>query len=157
MSGTQVSATYNKHRLAALNYRNCMTTINYTKRGDLQLFSILHKLFDTRLQHCHIWSVSVSLLHLSCYSLSRNVPRKLHLFLFSACSFILTSVVSLLWHTCAASLFLPRVPLLWEEATWAKYWMTFFVFSVFPAPDSPLEYTKTHTHRKPGKEHTYIQ
>lgn len=26
----------------------------------------------------------------------------------------------------------------WAGATWAKYWMTFFVFSVFPAPDSPL-------------------
>ena len=25
------------------------------------------------------------------------------------------------------------------EATTAKYWMTFLVFSVFPAPDSPLE------------------
>lgn len=23
-------------------------------------------------------------------------------------------------------------------ATWARYWMTFFVFSVFPAPDSPV-------------------
>lgn len=44
-------------------------------------------------------------------------------------------------HTCMASLFLPRVLPLWEEATWAKYWITFFVFSVFPAPDSPLEYT----------------
>lgn len=72
-------------------------------------------------------------------------------------SFILTSVVSLLWHTCVASLFLPRVPLLWEEATWAKYWMTFFVFSVFPAPDSPLEHTKTHTHtgNKVRNTHTY--
>lgn len=27
---------------------------------------------------------------------------------------------------------------LWEEATCARYWMTFFVFSVLPAPDSPL-------------------
>lgn len=26
-----------------------------------------------------------------------------------------------------------------EEATTARYWMTFLVFSVFPAPDSPLE------------------
>ena len=26
-----------------------------------------------------------------------------------------------------------------EEATWARYWMTFFVFSVLPAPDSPLQ------------------
>lgn len=25
-----------------------------------------------------------------------------------------------------------------DEAIWARYWMTFFVFSVFPAPDSPL-------------------
>lgn len=32
-------------------------------------------------------------------------------------------------------------PLAWWEApaTWARYWMTFLVFSVFPAPDSPLE------------------
>lgn len=29
-----------------------------------------------------------------------------------------------------------------EEATWARYWMTFFVFSVLPAPDSPLKTTK---------------
>lgn len=28
--------------------------------------------------------------------------------------------------------------LLCEEATCARYWMTFLVFSVFPAPDSPL-------------------
>ena len=26
-----------------------------------------------------------------------------------------------------------------EFATAAKYWMTFLVFSVFPAPDSPLD------------------
>lgn len=26
-----------------------------------------------------------------------------------------------------------------EDATTAKYWMTFLVFSVLPAPDSPLE------------------
>ena len=26
-----------------------------------------------------------------------------------------------------------------DVATAARYWMTFFVFSVFPAPDSPLE------------------
>ena len=25
-----------------------------------------------------------------------------------------------------------------EEATTARYWITFLVFSVFPAPDSPL-------------------
>lgn len=30
-----------------------------------------------------------------------------------------------------------------EEATWARYWMTFFVFSVFPAPDSPLKEIST--------------
>lgn len=51
-------------------------------------------------------------------------------------------------HTCMASLFLPRVLPLWEEATWAKYWITFFVFSVFPAPDSPLEYTVRDTNKK---------
>lgn len=33
---------------------------------------------------------------------------------------------------------------LWDEATWARYWMTFLVFSVFPAPDSPLN-TQTDT------------
>ncbi len=26
-----------------------------------------------------------------------------------------------------------------DAATYARYWMTFFVFSVLPAPDSPLE------------------
>lgn len=30
-----------------------------------------------------------------------------------------------------------------EEATTARYWMTFLVFSVFPAPDSPLKDTGT--------------
>lgn len=36
---------------------------------------------------------------------------------------------------------------LWEEATMARYWMTFLVFSVFPAPDSPLKDTRAVTHR----------
>lgn len=35
---------------------------------------------------------------------------------------------------------------LWEEATTARYWMTFLVFSVFPAPDSPLKDTGVMTH-----------
>ncbi len=26
-----------------------------------------------------------------------------------------------------------------EAATYARYWITFLVFSVFPAPDSPLK------------------
>ena len=26
-----------------------------------------------------------------------------------------------------------------EAATYAKYWITFLVFSVFPAPDSPVQ------------------
>lgn len=30
-----------------------------------------------------------------------------------------------------------------EEATYAKYWMTFLVFSVLPAPDSPLQYNES--------------
>lgn len=37
-----------------------------------------------------------------------------------------------------------------EEATWARYWMTFLVFSVLPAPDSPLceeETDRTNTHQ----------
>lgn len=34
-----------------------------------------------------------------------------------------------------------------EEATWARYWMTFFVFSVLPAPDSPLG-NSSQTHRQ---------
>lgn len=34
---------------------------------------------------------------------------------------------------------------LWEDATTAKYCMTFFVFSVFPAPDSPLKDTSVVT------------
>lgn len=44
------------------------------------------------------------------------------------CALILTILLS----------FLP----LCEEATIARYWMTFLVFSVFPAPDSPLEWAK---------------
>lgn len=36
--------------------------------------------------------------------------------------------------TC--SLFFPKVSVL--RAMLAKYWITFLVFSVFPAPDSPL-------------------
>lgn len=31
-----------------------------------------------------------------------------------------------------------------EEATNAKYWITFFVFSVFPAPLSPLHHRNRH-------------
>lgn len=39
---------------------------------------------------------------------------------------------------------------LWEEATCARYWMTFFVFSVFPAPDSPLrQKNNAHKNRHP--------
>lgn len=37
-----------------------------------------------------------------------------------------------------------------DEATWARYWMTFLVFSVLPAPDSPLceeETDRTNTHQ----------
>ena len=42
---------------------------------------------------------------------------------------------SWIWRILTGLLsFLP----LWEEATCARYWMTFFVFSVLPAPDSPL-------------------
>jgi hypothetical protein len=36
----------------------------------------------------------------------------------------------------SADTFLPLTP----AATKAKYWITFFVFSVLPAPDSPLIY-----------------
>jgi len=36
----------------------------------------------------------------------------------------------------SAETFLPLTP----AATKAKYWITFFVFSVLPAPDSPLIY-----------------
>ena len=35
----------------------------------------------------------------------------------------------------SAETFLPLTP----AATKAKYWITFFVFSVLPAPDSPLD------------------
>lgn len=31
----------------------------------------------------------------------------------------------------------PSPGFVWPD-TWARYWITFFVFSVFPAPDSPL-------------------
>lgn len=37
---------------------------------------------------------------------------------------------------------------LWEDATTARYWMTFLVFSVFPAPDSPLKDRGMVTRRK---------
>lgn len=48
-----------------------------------------------------------------------------------------------------------------DEATWARYWMTFLVFSVLPAPDSPLcggdrqdQYTpdKTEEEERMGRE-----
>lgn len=38
------------------------------------------------------------------------------------------------WLTGTPGSFLP----FGDDATWARYWMTFLVFSVFPAPDSPL-------------------
>ena len=50
---------------------------------------------------------------------------------------ILVILTGILWS------FLP----LWEEATCARYWMTFFVFSVLPAPDSPL-WDKRSTHKQ---------
>lgn len=44
---------------------------------------------------------------------------------------------------------------LWDEATCARYWMTFLVFSVFPAPDSPLN---TNTRReKHVTWHSHVQ
>lgn len=55
---------------------------------------------------------------------------------------------------------------LWEEATCARYWMTFLVFSVLPAPDSPLKDkkkkkktadTKTGTPRKQPDTWTHEQ
>lgn len=46
---------------------------------------------------------------------------------------------------------------LWEEATMARYWMTFLVFSVFPAPDSPLrggtKGSRNSQPKSPGKPH----
>lgn len=41
-------------------------------------------------------------------------------------------------HTRIPTALLSFFPLC-EEATTARYWMTFLVFSVFPAPDSPLK------------------
>lgn len=48
-------------------------------------------------------------------------------------NFASTLIYRMLLLTGLAS-FLP----LCEEATTARYWITFLVFSVFPAPDSPL-------------------
>lgn len=58
-----------------------------------------------------------------------------------------------LWRTLLALAlsFLPRSPM---AAMLAKYWMTRFVFTVFPAPDSPLE--ATGTHQNPGFPHLSI-
>lgn len=41
------------------------------------------------------------------------------------------------WILAGAGPELP--PLFIDAATKARYWITFFVFSVLPAPDSPLE------------------
>ena len=41
-------------------------------------------------------------------------------------------------HLSLTVMLLSFLPL-WEDATTARYWITFFVFSVFPAPDSPLK------------------
>ena len=44
-----------------------------------------------------------------------------------------------------------------DDATWARYWMTFLVFSVFPAPDSPLrggtKGSRNSQPKSPGKPH----
>lgn len=48
--------------------------------------------------------------------------------------------------------FLLRSPM---AAMLAKYWMTRFVFTVFPAPDSPLEATKDN--QSPGIPLLFIQ
>ena len=43
-----------------------------------------------------------------------------------------------------------RCPLGEAEAMVAKYWITFLVFSVFPAPDSPLGRSQSQTKRYRG-------
>ncbi len=52
-----------------------------------------------------------------------------------ACWLVNYSFESNLWLTASLIWLLVLFIL---AATWAKYWMTFFVFSVLPAPDSPL-------------------
>ena len=39
-----------------------------------------------------------------------------------------------------------------DEAMAARYWMTFFVFSVFPAPDSPLSSCQSESRTQPVEE-----
>lgn len=65
-----------------------------------------------------------------------NLPKREELLLRTVCALPNASRMGLAWSICFS-----RVPKVFDEpsdATAARYWMTFFVFSVFPAPDSPL-------------------
>jgi hypothetical protein len=56
------------------------------------------------------------------------------LLFLTVCAFPNASRMGFAWRICCS-----RLSTAWgPEAIAARYWITFFVFSVFPAPDSPL-------------------
>ena len=75
-------------------------------------------------------------------SIRMNLPNREELLLRTVCAFPKASRIGLAFNICWERLENCRVLALDDmesvAATAARYWMTFLVFSVFPAPDSPL-------------------
>lgn len=75
-------------------------------------------------------------------SIRMNFPNRDELLFRTVCAFPKASKIGLALRICWDKLENWRAPNRArgdsEVATAARYWMTFFVFSVFPAPDSPL-------------------
>ena len=71
-----------------------------------------------------------------------NLPNLDELLLRTVCAFPKASRIGFALKICCERFVNCRPPDLVpgesEVATAARYWMTFFVFSVLPAPDSPL-------------------
>jgi len=80
-------------------------------------------------------------------SILMNLPNRDELLFRTVCAFPKASRIGLARRICSERLERWRPPDfargVSELATAARYWMTFFVFSVFPAPDSPLQSVST--------------
>lgn len=71
-----------------------------------------------------------------------NFPKREELLFLTVCALPKASRIGLARRICSDRLVRFFAPVfargVSELATAARYWMTFLVFSVFPAPDSPL-------------------
>ena len=76
-------------------------------------------------------------------SMRMNLPKRDELLLRTVCAFPKASRIGFALKICCERFENCRPPDLApgvsEVATAARYWITFLVFSVFPAPDSPLQ------------------